>query len=143
MINSYLDYKRLAEKAESFSLEERVSANSELDKFKAEKPGQAFYYSKWLEQEKSGINPITGKAVNEPVSKPVEPSKPTRAVNTTKAEKKPTMSYDKFKRTFEKMCSNARLMNADSKNPMRVLSEFRNANPDLYDQYKQRMAEDE
>ena len=147
MINSYLDYKRLTEKAESFSLDERVTANNELEKFKSKEPGQAFYYSKWLQEEKAGINPITGKAVNEPVSKPVEPVKPVKAVNSTKERRKPvgrpTMSYEKFKKTFNKMCSDARLLNNDGKNPIRVLSEFRNANPNLYDQYKQRMAEED
>lgn len=140
------EYKKLMKQAESFSLDERVKANNELEKFKSEDPRQAWYYNKWLQDEQQGKDPLTSKAVQK-VQEPVEAVKPTMVTSPAKTVKKPvskpTMSYEKFKRTFEKMCSNARLMNADSKSPMRVLSEFRNANPDLYDQYKQRMAEDE
>ena len=46
MIANYLDYKRLTEKAESFSLEERVSAQDELDEFRKHHVPQARSYDR-------------------------------------------------------------------------------------------------
>ena len=140
------EYKKLVKQSESFSLEERVKANSELEKFKSEEPRQAWYYTKWLADEQQGKDPLTSKAVQK-VQEPTEAVKPTMVTSPAKTVKKPvskpTMSYEKFKKTFNKMCDDAKLLNVGSKSPIRVLSEFRNKNPKLYDEYKQRMEDDD
>ncbi len=136
------EYKKLVKQSESFSLDERVKANNELEKFKSEEPRQAWYYSKWLQDEQQGKDPMTSKAV-QTAQEPTEDVKPTMVTSPAKTVKKsvskPTMSYEKFKKTFNKMCDDTRLMHTTEESPVRVLSRLRNEHPDVYDSYKERM----
>ena len=139
------EYKKLMKQAESFSLDERVKANNELEKFKSEEPRQAWYYNKWLQDEQQGKDPLTGKAVQkvqEPAEavKPVRVSKPTR--KATKASGKPAMSYEQFLKEFNAL-DKSHLYRADGRSPMVRLSELAREHPETYAAYRDRMREED
>lgn len=142
------EYKKLVKQSESFSLDERVKANNELEKFKSEEPRQAWYYNKWLQDEQQGKDPLTSKAVQKAQApteavKPVRVSKPTKTATRGKDKPKSRpMSYEMFVREFNAL-DKSHLFRADGKSPMVRLSEFSREHPDLYAKYRDQMREND
>lgn len=147
------EYKKLMKQAESFSLDERVKANNELEKFKNEEPRQAWYYNKWLQDEQQGKDTFSTKQTTQkPSGKPVEAVNTARVSNTTKTMQTATkgkdkpkskpMSYEQFLKEFNAL-DKSNLFRADGKSPMVRLSEFSREHPDLYAKYRDQMREND